>query len=111
MEDAPYVLDYYYTAPAACPFTDWFASLDNTVQRVVDARLARVRRGLLGDVEPVGAGVYELKIDFGAGLRVYFGRYGRINVVLLCGGDKSRQQTDITKAQAYWQAHLRRMRP
>ena len=51
-------------------------------------RLARVERGLLGDVEPCGEGVSELRIDWGPGYRVYFGRVGRQVVLLLAGGDK-----------------------
>jgi putative addiction module killer protein len=50
----------------------------------------------------VGEGVFELKIDFAAGYRVYFGQDGKIIVVLLCGGDKSSQDADIKRAKQYW---------
>jgi len=55
--------------------------------------------GLLGDVKSVGEGVSELRIDFGPGYRVYFARRGKALVLLLCGGDKSSQASDIKKAK------------
>lgn len=58
-----------------------------------------------GDFKPVGAGVNELRFFFGAGYRVYFGEDGDTLVVLLCGGDKSSQRSDIEQAQAYWQEY------
>jgi putative addiction module killer protein len=56
----------------------------------------------LGDCKPVGAGVSELRIDFGPGYRVYFGQVGTKIIVLLWGGEKSMQNADIKKAKAYW---------
>jgi putative addiction module killer protein len=57
----------------------------------------------LGDCEPVGAGVLELKIDYGPGYRVYFGQVGTKLVILLCGGDKSSQPEDIRRAIECWE--------
>jgi putative addiction module killer protein len=86
------------------PFDEWFDSLrDKRMQAAVDARLARVRAGNFGDFKSVGSGVFELRIDLGPGLRVYYGLHGRQIVVLLGGGDKRRQQRDITRAQQLWQ--------
>jgi putative addiction module killer protein len=65
-------------------------------------RLGRVERGNFGQCEPVGEGVFELKIDFGPGFRVYFSKVGRRCVLLLCAGDKSSQKSDIQKAKAYF---------
>ena len=59
--------------------------------------------GKLGNCEPVGAGVLELKVDYGPGYRVYFGQVGTKLVILLCGGDKSSQPEDIRKAIEYWE--------
>jgi len=73
-------------------------------------RLDLVRLGLLGDNRSVGEGVYELKVDHGPGYRVYYGREGNNVVLLLLGGDKSRQEKDIARAIAYWQDHQRRLK-
>jgi putative addiction module killer protein len=86
------------------PFDEWFDSLrDKKVQVAVDARLARVRAGNFGDFRSVDGGVFELRLDLGPGLRVYYGLHGQQIVVLLGGGDKSRQQRDIRRAQQLWQ--------
>jgi putative addiction module killer protein len=63
-------------------------------------RLDRVAEGNFGDAKPVGEGVSELRIDTGPGYRVYFARFGRTVVMLLCGGDKSSQDRDVAKAKA-----------
>ena len=73
---------------------------DATVRAVVAARLKRLERGLMGDVEPVGEGVSELRIHMGAGWRVYFAQRGTQIVVLLLGGTKRTQKSDIKKAKA-----------
>ncbi|MFN7903952.1 MAG: type II toxin-antitoxin system RelE/ParE family toxin [Pseudobdellovibrionaceae bacterium] len=58
--------------------------------------------GNLGDVKPVGEGVNELRLAFGAGYRIYFGSVGDELIILLCGGDKSSQDKDIKKAKEFW---------
>lgn len=62
-------------------------------------RLVRIAGGLLGDIKPVGDGVSELRVHTGPGYRLYFTRVGGTIVLLLCGGDKSSQQRDISKAK------------
>ncbi|HTV75571.1 MAG TPA: type II toxin-antitoxin system RelE/ParE family toxin, partial [Candidatus Baltobacteraceae bacterium] len=65
------------------PFDEWFDSLrDTRMQAAVDARLTRIRAGNFGDCKSVGGGVFELRISFGSGLRVYYGLHGRKIVVL-----------------------------
>ena len=82
-------------------FTAWLDSLaDPTVRGVMVARLKRLERGLMGDVQPVGEGVSELRIHFGAGWRVYFTQRGPTIIVLLAGGSKRTQKTDIARAIA-----------
>ena len=76
----------------------------------VDARLARVRQGSFGACDPVGDGVFELKFDVGPGYRIYFGKDGKVFVILLYAGDKKRQSSDIDTAQAFWNDYLRRIR-
>ena len=56
----------------------------------------------MGVVESVGGGVYEKKIDYGPGYRLYFGKRGKDYILLLCGGDKSKQQDDINSAKILW---------
>ena len=75
--------------------------------QAVDARLARVRAGNFGDAKSVGGGVSELRINFGPGLRVYYGLHGKQIVVLLGGGDKGSQSRDIRRAQQHWQQFLK----
>lgn len=82
-------------------FTAWIDDLaDLTVRGVVVARIKRLERGLMGDVEPVGAGVSELRIHVGAGWRVYFTQRGAQLIVLLAGGSKRTQKSDIKRAKA-----------
>ena len=89
------------------PFDGWFESLgDLKMQAAVDARLARLRTGNFGDHKGVGAGVFELRINAGPGLRVYYGKHGKQLVILLGGGDKSTQTRDINRAKQLWQQWL-----
>jgi putative addiction module killer protein len=93
----------YRTREGRTPFNEWLDELDdqNIVARVL-ARLARVRRGNLGDCKSVGEGVSELRVDYGPGYRVYFAQKGQTLVILLCGGDKRTQEKDIQRAKQYW---------
>ncbi len=81
-------------------YHEWFETLkDKRAKARIDIRIRRVSLGNYGDVRPVGKGVSELRIDYGPDYRVYFIRRGNIVVILLCGGDKSTQATDIRRAQ------------
>ena len=85
------------------PFTEWLLSLKDIKGRaVIRARLERVRLGNLGDCKSIGDGVFELRIAFGPGYRVYLGQDGLKMVVLLCGGDKRTQKKDIARAKLLW---------
>ncbi|HEY1207925.1 MAG TPA: type II toxin-antitoxin system RelE/ParE family toxin [Terracidiphilus sp.] len=86
------------------PFTEWLKGLDLQTRARVRVRIDRLEEGLFGDVEPVGEGVSELRMDFGPGYRVYFGQAGLV-VHLLLGGSKQSQQKDIRQAKKLWRAH------
>ena len=66
----------------------------------INIRIARMAAGNFGDCKSLGKGVFELRIDYGPGYRVYFARIGPAIVLLLCGGDKRRQSADINQAFA-----------
>jgi putative addiction module killer protein len=79
----------YARSDGSEPFTQWLRGLrDGTTRNRIRQRIARIRLGNFGDVRSVGDGVQELRIHFGPGYRVYFGREGDALVILLCGGDK-----------------------
>jgi putative addiction module killer protein len=84
-------------------FGTWLGSLaDARVKAAILVRIARIGLGNLGDFKPVGNGVLELRIDHGPGYRVYCAQAGRRLILLLVGGDKRHQQSDIKQAQEYW---------
>ena len=77
-------------------FAQWLDGLRDVRARArVQVRVERLAAGNPGDVEPVGEGVSELRIDYGPGYRVYFKKHGREVVILLAGGDKRTQSADI----------------
>ena len=88
------------------PFTDWLNGLkDARDRRRILARLRRIELGNLGDRKHLQNSVFELRLFFGPGYRVYFGEAGESTILLLCGGDKSTQDEDIDNAIAYWQEY------
>ena len=81
-------------------FTNWLVGLDDPVLRsILIARIKRLERGLVGDVESLGDGVSELRIHVGAGWRIYFSQRGRELIILVGGGSKRTQQSDIKRAK------------
>ena len=85
------------------PFTRWLNSLkDARDRRRILARLRRIEQGNYGDCKPIQDGVFELRLFFGPGYRIYFGKDGKTLVILLCGGDKNSQGKDIKQAIMYW---------
>ncbi len=72
------------------------------------AALARIQQGNFSNAKGVGSGVYEYRIDFGPGYRIYFGKYGETLVILVGGGTKKRQQFDVSTALARWDDYKQR---
>ena len=108
----PYEIDYYITEAGKKPFREWLEALrDVTGRAKIRIRLDRARLGNLGDHKAVGGGVLEMRIDYGPGYRVYFGKDGERLLLLLIGGDKGTQAKDIKTAMEYWQDHQKRQTP
>lgn len=96
----------YVTDEGEVPFSRWLSSLrDRQAKRRIRVRLNRVRLGNLGDYKSLGSGVFELRLPYGPGYRIYFGRDGNTVVLLLCGGDKSTQGRGIAIARQHWEAY------
>lgn len=96
-------IELYTDEKGKVPFDEWLFSLDTSAQLRVTARIDRMRDGNFGDSKTLQDGISELRLHFGAGYRVYYGKIGRRVVLLLCGGDKGSQQKDIKKALKYWE--------
>ncbi len=81
-------------------FKKWRSQLkDARALGLIASRLDRLSFGHMGDVEPIGEGISELRIHYGSGYRIYFKRKGNVIIILLCGGDKSTQTKDIRAAK------------
>jgi putative addiction module killer protein len=105
----PFEIEYYTTREGRKPFKGWLESLKDVRGRAkIRVRLDRARLGSFGDNRSVGEGVQELRVDYGPGYRIYFAVEGKRLLLLLLGGDKSRQQRDIETAKGYWQDYQER---
>jgi len=92
----------YVTETGRDPFGEWLTGLrDGQARARVAARVARLEAGNFGDCKSVGEGVWELRIDWGPGYRIYYAMVGTTIILLLCGGDKRSQSADIRKAQEH----------
>lgn len=100
----------YLDEKGGSPYGKWFNRLNATAAAKVATALHRMEQGNFSNVKGVGAGVYEYRIDFGPGYRIYFGKNGDQLVILLAGGTKKRQDADIAAAKEFWQDYKRRKR-
>jgi putative addiction module killer protein len=97
-----YDILHYKTADGVDIFGAWLEDLsDRTAAARVAARIDRVGGGNLGDHKSVDGGIWELRIDYGPGYRVYYALAGRRVILLLCGGDKRKQDSDIRRASSF----------
>ena len=94
-----------YTEGGRSAFGDWFDRLDPVTAARVDRCIRRLEAGNFGAAKALHDGVFELRLNFGAGYRVYYGLDGRTLVILLGGGDKRRQAADIAAAVERWQRY------
>ena len=109
MEVRPLTVRNYVASDGSCPFEDWLDSVGDIKARAqIDKRIARLRLGGLGEWDAVGEGVIELIFkSVGPGYRIYCGQHGRELVILLGGGTKRNQQSDIEDATKCWKAYLK----
>jgi putative addiction module killer protein len=98
----------YHDRSGHSPFREWYDRLNAEAARKVTTALYRVGLGNFSNAKSIGAGVYECKINFGPGYRVYFGKEGEEIVIVLGGGTKQRQQIDIKRAVERWEDYKRR---
>ncbi|HKI27000.1 MAG TPA: type II toxin-antitoxin system RelE/ParE family toxin [Candidatus Sulfotelmatobacter sp.] len=92
------------------PYAQWFNKLNAPAAAKIAVAVIRMSNGNLSNVKSVGTGVFEYKVDFGPGYRIYFGKDGERLILLLGGGSKKRQQTDFENAMVRWQDYRQRKR-
>lgn len=105
-----WTLREYLDTEGRSPFGRWLDRLSGPAAAKVTTALYRMEQGNLSGAKSVGGGVFELRIDFGPGYRVYFGKDGPALVILLGGGTKKRQQQDIVHARRHWAEYKRKKR-
>ncbi len=109
MEVIPRHVRNYVTPEGHEPYEEWVNSYRNRKTRaIIRERVNRLHLGNFGDYKRLTADLYELRIHYGPGYRVYFGMVDRIIVILLCGGSKKTQRRDIERAKGYWEELRRR---
>ena len=91
-----------YTESGHSPFADWFNSLDAVAAARVDKYVRRLEAGNFGAAKALNGGIFELRLDFGPGYRVYYGQHGKTIIILLGGGSKRRRSADIAAAIERW---------
>lgn len=100
----------YIDARGHIPYRDWIVELDTSVRVRIITAVLRMEQGNFSAAKGIGSGIFELRLDFGPGFRVYFGKDGETLVILLGGGSKKRQQADIAAARALWAEYKKRKR-
>ena len=94
-----------YVENGRSPYREWFDDLDKVTAARVNLYVRRLEAGNFGAAKSLQDGVFELRMDFGPGYRVYYGREGRAIFILLGGGSKRRQDADIAAAIARWKRY------
>ena len=102
---------HYVSRTGRDVFDDWLTQLaDARAQAKIATRINRLPAGNFGDCKFLRQGLFDLRIDSGPGYRVYYAMIGRECVLLLCGGDKRRQSSDIERASEFFKDYKERSR-
>ena len=97
------LVEYFTTPSGKLPAKDWLNSIkDKLTQAILYKRIRQAALGNFGDHKSVGSGVFEMRIDYGPGYRIYYGVHKDEVILLLIGGSKRTQSSDIAKAKTYW---------
>ncbi len=100
---------YYYTQEGKCPYKDWFNNLDTSIQLRIDKRVEKLRAGLYGDNKPLQKSeLSELRMNFGAGYRIYYYDLGTTVVLFIAGSNKKDQKKTIQQANIYFDDYIER---
>ncbi|WP_395742238.1 type II toxin-antitoxin system RelE/ParE family toxin [Prosthecobacter sp.] len=105
LQPGSYEVLIFRHASEESPYLDWLETLDWKMQERILARVARMKKGQFGDCKSLDRGLYELRLFFGPGYRVYFGEHKGKTVIILGGGDKATQSKDIKRAREYWKTY------
>lgn len=109
METSEKQIIYYTTLDGKCPYLDWFKTLDVKTQSIVKARIDRLKDGLKGDWKRLSnSKLFELRIDFGKGYRVYYRELNNVIILIVAGGDKSNQNRLIKQSDRFYQELIER---
>ena len=100
----------YIDLDGRSPYAKWFNRLNASAAAKVATALVRMEQGNFSNTKGIREGVFECRIDFGPGYRIYFGKEGDYLVILLGGGAKKRQQKDIVNVKILWKEYKRRKR-
>lgn len=109
----PFELENLVLEDGRCPMAEWLDSLDDAIAARAVNYIKRLEQGNFGNCRNLANadGLFEVRMDFGAGYRAYCGRDGATVILLLCGGDKSSQRRDIARAVQLWNLYKSRRQP
>lgn len=99
---------YYQTTDNKVPYIEWYKNLDNSQKLIIDKRLSKIERGLMGDIKRLSEKLYEIR--FQNGLRIYYTEIDNIIILLFTGGNKSKQNKDIEIATKYLNDYVERIK-
>lgn len=103
MNITPRKILYYVSRNQKMPFIEWVKNLEQETKNIIYDRLEIIKKGYFGDYKNLGEGLFELRIHFSCGYRIYFGLDGTELVILVHGGNKGDQKRDIKKAKFFWE--------